>query len=312
LAVALPEKTGKRGTLHAGTRASYWREFFARWGTFICAALSVAVTVGIIVVLLAESTKFFQVVSPITFLFGTEWAPLFSPPRYGVLPLVCGTLLITVGAALLALPLGLLSAIYLSEYAAPRVRKILKPALELLAGVPTVVYGYFGIAFVTPLLRSIFPKVEVFNAASGAIVVGIMILPLVCSLCEDALRAVPRALREGGYGLGATKLEVVSKIVVPAGLSGIVAAFLLALSRAIGETMAVALAAGSTPKLTLNPGESVQTMTAFIVQVSAGDTPAGSIGYQTIFAVGLALFLVTLGMNVLARKLVTRYRLVYS
>ncbi|MGC4047308.1 MAG: phosphate ABC transporter permease subunit PstC [Armatimonas sp.] len=309
MAVALPEK---RGTLAGGARAGYWREFFARWGTFACAALSVLVTLGIVAVLLTESGKFFQAVSPFTFLFGTEWAPLFHPPRYGVLPLVCGTFLITVGAALFALPLGLLAAIYLSEYAKPRVRRILKPALELLAGVPTVVYGYFGVTFVTPLLRSLFPKVEVFNGASGAIVVGIMILPLVCSLCEDALRAVPKALREGGYGLGATRLEVVSKIVVPAALSGIVAAFLLALSRAIGETMAVALAAGSTPKLTLNPGESVQTMTAYIVQVSAGDTPAGSVGYQTIFAVGLTLFLVTLSMNVLARKLVTRYRLVYS
>jgi phosphate transport system permease protein len=283
-----------------------------RWLTFACAALSVAVTLGIVGVLLTESGKFFAAVSPTRFLFGTEWAPLFNPPRYGILPLLCGTMLITIGAALFALPLGLLCAIYLSEYAHGRVRRILKPALELLAGVPTVVYGYFGLTFITPLLRSLFPKVEIFNAASGAIVVGIMILPLVSSLCEDALRAVPKALREGGYGLGATKLEVIRKIVVPAALSGIVAAFLLALSRAIGETMAVALAAGSTPKLTLNPGESIQTMTAYIVQVSAGDTPAGSVGYQTIFAVGLALFLVTLGMNVLARELVTRYRLVYS
>ncbi len=309
MAVALPEK---RGTLAGGARAGHWRELLARWGTFACAAFSVLVTLGIVAVLLVESGKFFQAVSPLTFFSGTEWAPLFNPPRYGVLPLICGTLLITIGAALFALPLGLLAAIYLSEYAKPRVRRVLKPALELLAGVPTVVYGYFGLTFVTPVLRSIFPKIEIFNAASGAIVVGIMILPLVTSLCEDALRAVPKALREGGYGLGATRLEVVSKIVVPAALSGIVAAFLLALSRAIGETMAVALAAGSTPKLTLNPAESVQTMTAYIVQVSAGDTPAGSVGYQTIFAVGLTLFLITLGMNILARMLVTRYRLVYS
>lgn len=237
---------------------------------------------------------------------------MFTPARYGVLPLVCGTMLITVGAAIFALPVGLLAAIYLSEYATANVRRVLKPALELLAGVPTVVYGYFGIAFVTPLLRSLFPKVEVFNAASGAIVVGIMILPLVSSLCEDALRAVPKALREGGYGLGSTRLEVTTKIVVPGALSGIVAAFLLAISRAIGETMAVALAAGSTPKLTVNPGESIQTMTAYIVQVSQGDTPAGSIGYQTIFAVGLCLFAMTLGMNVLARRIVTRYRAVYQ
>jgi phosphate transport system permease protein len=310
VAVVVPEKRRSLGSEARIT--AVWRELLARWGTFLCAALSVLTTLGIVAVLLTESALFFRAVSPLSYLFGTEWAPLFTPARYGVLPLICGTLLITLGAALFALPLGLLAAIYLSEYASKRTRRILKPALELLAGVPTVVYGYFGVAFVTPLLRGIFPKVEIFNAASGAIVVGMMILPLVCSLCEDALRAVPKALREGGYGLGATKLEVVSRVLVPAALSGIVAAFLLALSRAIGETMAVALAAGSTPKLTLNPGESVQTMTAYIVQVSAGDTPAGSIGYQTIFAVGLTLFLITLGMNVLARKLVTRYRLVYS
>jgi phosphate transport system permease protein len=309
-AIATPER---KGTLGSEARATaVWRELLARWGTFLCAALSILTTFGIVAVLLTESALFFRFVSPLAYALGTEWAPLFTPARYGVLPLICGTLLITVGAALFALPLGLLAAIYLSEYASVRTRRILKPTLELLAGVPTVVYGYFGVAFVTPLLRGFFPKVEIFNAASGAIVVGMMILPLVCSLCEDALRAVPKALREGGYGLGATKLEVVSRVLVPAALSGIVAAFLLALSRAIGETMAVALAAGSTPKLTLNPGESVQTMTAYIVQVSAGDTPTGSIGYQTIFAVGLTLFVITLGMNVLARRLVTRYRLVYS
>ncbi len=309
-AIATPER--RKGITGSEARTTQWRELLARWGTLLCAALSIVTTLGIVGVLLTESALFFRVVSPASYLFGTEWAPLFTPARYGVLSLICGTLLITVGAALFALPLGLLAAIYLSEYASVRTRRILKPALELLAGVPTVVYGYFGVAFVTPLLRGIFPKVEIFNAASGAIVVGMMILPLVCSLCEDALRAVPKALREGGYGLGATKLEVVSRVLVPAALSGIVAAFLLALSRAIGETMAVALAAGSTPKLTLNPGESVQTMTAYIVQVSGGDTPAGSVGYQTIFAVGLTLFLITLGMNGFARKLVTRYRLVYA
>jgi phosphate transport system permease protein len=299
-------------SLVSPSREPVLREGLVRWVCLACAALSVATTVGIIATLLKESALFFRAVSPLTYLFTTEWAPLFSPPRYGVLPLVCGTLLITLGAALLALPLGLGAAIYLSEYATPRVRRVFKPALELLAGIPTVVYGYFGVTMVTPLLRSVFPSIEIFNAASGAIVVAMMILPIVSSLCEDALRAVPQALREGGYGLGATRLEVIGKIVVPAALSGIVAAFLLALSRAIGETMAVALAAGSTPKLTLNPGESIQTMTAYIVQVSAGDTPAGSLGYQTIFAVGLTLFLVTLGMNVLARRLAARWRLVYS
>jgi phosphate transport system permease protein len=191
-------------------------------------------------------------------------------------------------------------------------RNLLKPSLELLAGIPTVVYGYFGVFVVTPLLRSVFPGVEVFNAASGAIVVGIMILPLVSSLCEDALSAVPRQLREGAYALGATKLEVSAKIVVPAALSGISAAYILAISRAVGETMAVTLASGATPKLTLNPAESIQTMTAYIVQVSLGDTPAGSVAYQTIFAVGIALFLITLGMNLLANRLVRRYRNVYE
>jgi len=253
-------------------------------------------------------------VSPWTFYTGTEWAPLFSPARFGVLPLLCGTFLIAIGAGLFALPVGLLSAIYLSEYATPKVRNVLKPTLELLAGIPTVVYGYFGLTFVTPILQRIFGQnnVQVFNAASAAIVVGIMILPLVSSLCEDALSAVPRALREGGYGLGATKMEVTTRIVVPAALSGIMASFILALSRAVGETMAVKLAAGDTPKLTLNPGESVQTMTAYIVSVSQGDTPVGSIGYQTIFAVGITLFAITLLMNLLAARLVKRFRQVYQ
>ena len=229
-----------------------------------------------------------------------------------MLPLLCGTFLIAVGAGLFALPVGLLSAIYLSEYATPRVRGIVKPVLEVLAGVPTVVYGYFGVFFVTPLLRRFFPTIDVFNAASGAIVVGIMILPLVSSLCEDALSAVPRSLREGGYGLGSTKMEVSTKIVLPAALSGIMASFILALSRAIGETMAVTLAAGATPKLTLNPSESIQTMTAYIVQVSLGDTPVGSLGYQTIFAVGMTLFVITLAMNLCAARLVKRFRNVYQ
>ncbi len=288
------------------------REALARWVCFVCAFLSVATTAGIIFVLSEETIGFFQQVSPIAFFTGTEWAPLFAPARFGVLPLLCGTFLVAVGAGLFALPVGLLSAIYLSEYASPRVRGIVKPMLEILAGIPTVVYGYFGVFFVTPLLRRFFPNIDVFNAASGAIVVGIMILPLVSSLCEDALSAVPRALREGGYGLGSTKMEVSTKIVVPAALSGIMASFILALSRAIGETMAVTLAAGATPKLTLNPAESIQTMTAYIVQVSLGDTPVGSLGYQTIFAVGMTLFVITLAMNILAARLVKRFRNVYQ
>jgi phosphate transport system permease protein len=288
------------------------RERIVRLLCLLCAAVSIATTVGIVYTLFFESLGFFREVSPWTFFTGREWSPLFAPPRFGILPLVCGTFLIAIGAGLIALPMGLLTAIYLAEYASARVRGIVKPALELLAGIPTVVYGYVGITLVTPALRAIFPQVEVFNAASGAIVVGIMILPLVASLCEDALRAVPRALREGGFGLGATKTEVTLSIVVPAALSGIAASFLLALSRAIGETMAVTLAAGSTPRLTLNPAQSIQTMTAFIVQVSQGDTPVGSTAYKTLFAVGLTLFAITLLMNLLAQRLVKRYRLVYG
>lgn len=288
------------------------KESFIRLLCLSCALLCVATTIGIIYTLLAESLHFFKAV-PLTEFFGTtKWSPTFEPPKYGVLPLLSGTFLITVGAGIIALPLGLLAAIYLSEYASPKLRGILKPILELLAGIPTVVYGFFAVFVVTPLLRSQFPSVGVFNAASGAIVVGIMILPLVSSLCEDALSAVPKALREGAYGLGSTKLEVSTKIVVPAALSGIMASFILALSRAIGETMAVTLAAGATPNLTLNPAESIQTMTAYIVQISKGDTPAGTTPYYTLFAVGLTLFAITMLMNVLAAVLVKRFRQVYN
>jgi phosphate transport system permease protein len=279
-----------------------------------CALVAIITTAGIIWVLASESWKFFQSdeVTLKEFFTGTKWSPTFADPHFGILPLVMGTLQITIGAALIAVPLGLMSAIYLSEYASPKVRNILKPILEILAGVPTVVYGYFALFFITPLLRSVFPTVQVFNAASGAIVVGIMILPLVSSLCEDALAAVPKSLREGAYALGATKYEVSRQIVLPAALSGVMAAVILALSRAIGETMAVTLAAGQTPNLTLNPAESIQTMTAFIVQISKGDTPAGSIAYQTIFAVGMTLFVITMVLNIAAARLVKRYRKVYA
>ncbi len=261
-----------------------------------------------------ETVRFFQLsgVSVWDFLTGTKWTPTFADAHFGILPLVAGTALITVGAAVIALPLGLAAAVFLSEYADPRLRRILKPVLEVLAGVPTVVYGFFALLHITPLLRSIFPDVQVFNAASGAIVVGVMILPLVTSLCDDALNAVPRALREGGLAMGSTSYEVTRQIVIPAGLSGIMAAFILAVSRAVGETMAVTLAAGSTPKLTWNPTESIQTMTAYIVQISKGDTPAGSREYLTLFAVGAVLFAITFGLNILAKVLVKRYRMVYS
>ncbi|MBT8478528.1 MAG: phosphate ABC transporter permease subunit PstC [Gemmatimonadetes bacterium] len=279
---------------------------------FLCAAVSTLVTVGIVGVLLTETISFFRVVSPVDFFTGTQWTPLFQDAQFGVLPLLSGSFLVAAGAALVALPLGLMSAIFLSEYSSPRLRGLLKPLLEILAGIPTVVYGYFALTFITPLLRSVFPETDVFNAASAALVVGIMIVPTVSSLSDDALRAVPAALRQGAYGLGATRFEVSTRVVVPAALSGILASFILGISRAIGETMAVTIAAGNMPNLTLNGLESIQTMTAYIVQASLGDTPHGSIGYQTLFAVGMTLFVITLGMNVLSQWVMARFREEYE
>jgi phosphate transport system permease protein len=279
---------------------------------FLCAAISTLVTVGIVAVLLTETLSFFRTVSPVEFFTGTQWTPLFQDAQFGVLPLLSGSFLVAAGAAIVALPLGLLSAIFLSEYSGPRLRAVLKPVLEILAGIPTVVYGYFALTFITPLLRSVFPETDVFNAASAAIVVGIMIIPTISSLSDDALRAVPLALRQGAYGLGATRYEVSTRVVVPAALSGILASFILGISRAIGETMAVTIAAGNMPNLTLNGLESIQTMTAYIVQASLGDTPHGSIGYQTLFAVGMTLFVITLGMNVLSQWVMARFREEYQ
>lgn len=290
-----------------------------RWGErgiagllFLCGAVSILTTVGIVVVLVTESAGFFRRVPIGEFLTGTRWSPLFAEQHFGILPLLNGTLLIAAGAMAVALPVGLTSAIYLSEYAAPRVRGVVKPILEVLAGIPTVVYGYFALTFVTPIIRTLFPSTGIFNAASAAIVVGIMIIPMVASLSEDALNAVPQSLREAAYGVGATKFEVSTRVVVPAALSGIVASFILAISRAVGETMAVTLAAGATPKMTLSFLESVQTMTAYIVQISLGETPHGTLEYQTIFAVGLVLFLITLGMNILSQRITRRFREVYE
>jgi phosphate transport system permease protein len=279
---------------------------------FTCAALSTLVTVGIVLVLIRETLAFFGEVSLLEFFGGTRWQPSFVPASFGVLPLLVGSLQIAVGSALIALPIGLMTAIFLSEYSNERLRRILKPTLEILAGVPTVVYGYFALTWITPQLRSIFPQTSIFNAASAAMVVGIMIIPTVASLSEDALRAVPRALREGAFGLGATKLEVVTRVVVPSALSGVLAAFLLGISRAIGETVAVYIAAGNLPNLTINPLESIQTMTAFIVQVSQGDTPQGSIVYRAVFAVGMTLFMITLAMNILSQWIMARFREVYE
>jgi len=278
----------------------------------ICAAVSIVTTAGIIVVLSVETIAFLREVPIADFLFGTEWTPLFATPRFGVLPLVAGTVLVSFVAMLVAMPMGLLSAIYLSEYADPRVRRTVKPILEVLAGVPTVVYGYFALLFVTPLLQRFIPDLAGFNALSPGIVMGIMILPLVSSLTEDAMQAVPRGLREGSYALGASKLQTSLRVVVPAALSGISAAFILAASRAVGETMIVAIAAGQQPRLTLNPLVSVETMTAYIVQVSLGDTPQGTLEYRTIFAVGSLLFLGTFSLNLMSAWLRERYREEYS
>ncbi len=289
-----------------------WKERAIGAVLFLCGLVSVLTTLGIVAVLLVESAGFFREVPILEFLTGTRWSPLYSDQRFGILPLVNGTLLIAAGSSLVALPVGLASAIYLSEYASRRVRQVVKPALEVLAGIPTVVYGYFALTFVTPLLRVFFPQTGIFNAASAAIVVGIMILPMVSSLSEDALSAVPRELREAAYGLGATKFEVSVRVVVPGALSGIVASFILAISRAIGETMIVTLAAGATPRMTLNFLESIQTMTAYIVQVSLGETPHGTLEYRTIFAVGLVLFFLTLAMNLLSQRITRRFREVYE
>jgi len=279
---------------------------------FAAGAVSILTTLGIVAVLVWESLGFFRRVPIGEFLTDTRWTPLFEPQHFGILPLVAGSVLVALLASVIAIPLGLGSAIYLSEYASVPLRGTLKPVLEILAGIPTVVYGYFALTFVTPILQPLVPGLGVFNALSAGIVVGIMILPLIASLSEDAMAAVPRSLRQGAYALGATKFEVATRVVTPAALSGIVASFILAVSRAIGETMAVVLAAGMTPNLTFDPRESVQTLTAYIVQVSLGDTPFGSIEYQSIFAVGLILFTVTLAMNVFGLWFLKRYREVYA
>jgi phosphate transport system permease protein len=288
------------------------RERFVGRLLFAFSAVSILTTVGIVAVLLREAFSFFREVSPIEFLTSTKWTPLFTPAHFGVLPLLAGSALIALGAAIVALPLGLASSIYLSEYAKPRVRAIIKPVLEILAGIPTVVYGYFALTFVTPLLKMIWPSTDIFNAASASIVMGVMIIPMVSSLSEDALSAVPRTLREGAYALGATKFEVATRTVVPAALSGILASFILAISRAIGETMIVTIAAGATPNLTLNPLRSMQTMTAYIAQVSQGEAAQGTTLYRTIFAVGLTLFCITLLMNIISNAVLARYREVYE
>ena len=272
-----------------------------------CGFVSILTTAGIVAVLLFETVAFFQEVPLWRFLTDLEWTPLFADKNFGIIVLASATFLTSAIALVVAIPVGLMSAIYLSEVAPRTVRRVVKPLLEVLAGVPTVVYGYFALLFVTPLLQLFFPSISGFNALSAGLVMGVMIIPLVVSLSEDALFAVPQSLRDGAYALGATRLQVATRVVVPAALSGIVASFILSVSRAVGETMIVAIAAGQSPNLTLNPLVPVETMTAYIVQVSLGDTPTGTLEFKTIFAVGMTLFVLTLGLNVLSHRLVRRF-----
>lgn len=278
---------------------------------FLCAIISVFTTIGIVYTLFSESIAFFNEISLVDFFTGTKWAPLIAPTSFGVLPLLAGTFMVTIIASLIALPVGLATAIYLIEYASTKVAKVVKPVLEVLAGVPTIVYGYFALSFIAPIIQGLIPGAGMFSALSAGIAVGIMIIPMVSSLSEDAMRAVPKSLRHGAYALGATRLEVALQVVVPAALSGIISSFVLAFSRAIGETMIVTIAAGATPQMTGNPLDSIQTMTAYIVQVSLGDTPHGSLAYGSIFAVGLTLFVITFGLNILASAIAKRFREVY-
>jgi phosphate transport system permease protein len=301
-----------------GGRLSFSRSRSRRWregaieGVLMLAALSsVAVTVGIVLVLLSESVQFFRHVPLLDFLTDTQWTPLFDDAHYGILPLVAGTFVTSAVALALAIPVGTVIAIYLSEFAPFSLREAAKPMLELLGGVPTVVYGYFALLFVTPLLQKILPELPGFNMLSAGLVMGVMIIPYVSSISEDAMRAVPMNLREGSYAMGATRFQTSIKVVIPAAFSGIAAAYILGISRAVGETMVVAVAAGMQPNLTLDPQQPAATITAYIVQVSLGDLPHGSIGYQTIFAAGLTLMLLTLGFNLVGHFLKRRYREAY-
>lgn len=273
------------------------KERLIHFALFLCGSISVLTTFGIIVALGIEAFGFFREVSLLDFFTDTQWTPLFSDKHFGIMPLVAGTFLTSVIALSIAIPLGLLIAVYLSEFSSEKARRILRPLLEVLAGIPTVVYGYFALAFVTPLLQRFIPDLPGFNALSPGLVMGFMILPMVASLSEDALYSVPQSLKEGAYAIGCNRLQMVFKVLIPAAFSGITAAFILAMSRAVGETMIVAIAAGQQPVLTLDPTQAVETMTAFIVQVSLGDTPHGTLEYRTIFAVGLTLFLLTLALN---------------
>ena len=297
--------------LAGGANLRKVRERVIEIGLFACAVFSVAITAGIVWVLVYESWHFFENVSVVDFITDTQWTVLFENPRYGIMPLVTGTLVTSVIALLVALPLGTTIAIYLSEYANSTVREILKPILELLSAVPTVVFGFFALLFVTPLLQRLMPELPGFNMLSAGIVIGIMIVPYVSSLSEDAMKAVPVHIREGSYAMGATRLQTALRVLMPAAFSGIASAYVLGFSRAVGETMVVAVAAGTQPNLTLNPMEGAATITAYIVQVSLGDLPHGSIAYQSIFAAGLTLMCITLVFNIGGYLLRKRFREIY-
>jgi phosphate transport system permease protein len=275
---------------------------------FLAASVSVFTTLGIVYILISESVVFFSHVPILDFLTDTQWTPLFDDAHFGIMVLLSGTLVSSAVALVVAIPLGTIIAIYLSEFAGPRVREVAKPVLELLSGVPTIVYGYFALLFVTPLLQKVFPELPGFNLLSAGLVMGIMIIPTVSSIAEDAMRAVPMSLREGSYAMGSTRFQTATRVVVPAAFSGIMAAYILGISRAVGETMILAVAAGMQPNLTWNPMEPSATITAFIVQVALGDLPHGSVGYQTIFAAGLTLMLMTLVFNILGYWLRHKYR----
>jgi phosphate transport system permease protein len=291
-----------------------WGEDVIKGVLALCALVSVATTVGIVVALFEPAFEFFGDVSLWDFLSGTEWAPLFEPAAFGVLPLVVGTILVSFLAVLVCAPFGLGAAIYMSEYASARARKVLKPTLEVLAGIPTVVYGYFALTFVAPRLEDVgLPIVQPpFSALSAALVMGVMLIPTVASISEDAMSAVPQDLRDGAYALGSNRMQVATRIVVPAAISGIIASFVLAISRAVGETMIVLIAAGGQPNLTFNPLEAVQTMTAFIGATGQGDVATGTTAYKTIFAVGATLFVMTYAINLISIRLVRRFREVYE
>ncbi len=278
---------------------------------FSCALISILTTFGIVFIIFQVAFEFFQEVSLTDFFLDTKWTPLFAERHFGVWPLINGTFLTTAIAMSVAIPLGLCSAIYLGEYAPPKVAAILRPAFELLAGIPTVVYGYFALLFITPVLRSFLP-LEIFNALSAGLMMGVMITPTVGSISLDAIRAVPRSLREGAYALGITKLESIFKVVLPAALSGITASIILGISRAVGETMTVVIAAGQQPKLTINLLESVETMTAYMAQISGGDSPRGSVNFKTLYAVGAVLFVLTLILNIVSYWISNRFKEKYD